>query len=210
MELLEAIHKRRAVRNYRDERPSQQQLRSLVEAASWAPSAMNDQDWHFIVITDRNILDRISLEAKVWLLNGGEQNEHLRKILSDPQSHLLHHAPALIIIAAPAEHRWAAENCALAAENLMLVAADMGLGSCWIGLVQNWLNCNEGRKLVGLSANDRVVAPIIVGYAQSEPGPVLRKKPAIVWIGNDDRLVEDGGGIQPIGVPGLYGTLIHP
>src|SRR5579871_1538246 len=127
MNLLEAIHKRRAVRAYRYEQPSRQQLRTIIEAASWAPSAMNDQDWRFIVITDRALLDKIAKKAKAWILSSAEQNEHLRRILNDPQSHLLHHAPALVIIAAPAKHRWATENCALAAENLMLAAAELGL-----------------------------------------------------------------------------------
>ena len=210
MNLLEAIHKRRAVRAYRDEPPSRQQLRNIIEAASWAPSAMNDQEWRFIVITDRALLDQIAKKARQWILGSAELNEHLRTILNDPHTHLLHHAPALVIIAAPSKHRWATENCALAAENLMLAAADLGLGSCWIGMIQEWLNSSEGRALVGLPAADRAMAPIVVGYPQGEIATVPRRNPVVVWIGDKERLVEDGEGIQSVGVPGLYGALIHP
>lgn len=210
MDLLAAIHQRRAVRSYRDQPISRQQLLALVEAASWAPSAMNDQDWRFTVITDRKILRRISLEAKAWMLKSGEMNEHLRGLLLDPQFDLLHHAPALMVIAAPANHRFGIENCALAAENLMLAATDMGMGSCWIGLVQDWLNFDEGRKLLALPADDRVMAPIVIGYPQGEVGLVARKKPIITWIGDDGPMIEDTRHTGPIDGSGMYGSLIHP
>ncbi len=74
MDLLAAIHQRRAVRSYRDQPISRERLLALIEAASWAPSAMNDQDWRFTVITDRKILRRISQEAKAWMLKSGEMN----------------------------------------------------------------------------------------------------------------------------------------
>ncbi|HSS12918.1 MAG TPA: hypothetical protein VLL04_03435, partial [Rhizomicrobium sp.] len=67
--------------------------------------------------------------------------------------------------------------------NLMLAALDLELGSCWIGFAQGWLDSEDGHNLLGLSRQNRVVAPIIVGYPKTAPPPVPRKAPIISWIG---------------------------
>ena len=103
--------------------------------------------------------------------------------MADPANHLLHHAPALILISAVESSTWAAEDCALAAQNLMLAGWSLGLGCCWIGNVQFYLNTPEGKRLLGLPEGCVPVAPIIVGYPASQPVPVPRNEPVVSWIG---------------------------
>ena len=186
MNLLQAIRGRRAVRDFTSQPISHDVLRQLVSAASWAPSAMNDQPWQFTVVTDREVLDDISDRAKAWLLSHMpelRQAGHFRDLLADPDFHLFYHAPALAIIAVPAEQQWATEDCALAAQNLMLAAVEFGLGTCWIGFAQAWLASEEGRNLLGLASSQIVVAPIAVGFPKASPPPVPRKALALNWIG---------------------------
>jgi nitroreductase len=189
MNLLEAIRGRRAVRDFTAEPVSQQAIRQMVMAASWAPSAMNDQPWRFTVVTDTEVLDDISTRAKAWALAhmpALRQPAHFQDLLTDTSFHMLHHAPVLVVISVPAGQEWATEDCALAAQNLMLAAVELGLGSCWIGFAQGWIASEEGRSLLGLSPDRIVVAPIAIGHPKAPAPPVPRKAVALSWIGNAD------------------------
>lgn len=186
MEVWEAIHSRRAVRDYRAQAVDEATLRKLVTAASWAPSGMNDQPWQFTIVTDAALLNEISEQAKAWMLlsvTSMPKPAHFQDALRDPNFHLFYHAPALIVISAPADAIWAKEDCGLAAQNLMLAAADGQLGSCWIGFAQGWLNTREGKELLGLPADSQVVAPLIVGHPTTRTPAVPRKSPKINWVG---------------------------
>lgn len=186
MEVWEAIRSRRAVRDYRAQAVDEATLRKLVTAASWAPSGMNDQPWHFTIVTDAVLLNEISEQAKSWMLlsvTSMPKSAHFRDALRDPNFHLFYHAPVLIVISAPSDAIWAKEDCGLAAQNLMLAAADVELGSCWIGFAQGWLNTREGKELLGLPADSQVVAPIVVGHPTTKTPVVPRKSPKINWVG---------------------------
>jgi nitroreductase len=199
MNILQAIRERRAVRDFTSQPVSQASLRQLISAASWAPSAMNAQPWHFTVVTDRAILDEISTRAKGWMLANMpdlRQTGHFRDLLSDPGFHLFYRAPALVVISVAANLQWATEDCALAAQNLMLAAVEMGLGTCWIGFAQGWLTSPEGRELLNLAPDKVVVAPVVVGYPKTPQAMVPRKAIALSWIGPKD--VQDQSGPHPV------------
>ena len=186
MNVVQAIRERRAVRDFASQPVSQAALRQLISAASWAPSAMNAQPWHFTVVTDKAMLDEISTRAKGWMLANMpdmRQIGHFRDLLSDPSFHLFYRAPALVVISVPAELQWATEDCALAAQNLMLAATDIGLGTCWVGFAQGWLTSQEGREYLNLAPDKVVVAPITVGYPKAPQPIVPRKAVAVSWIG---------------------------
>jgi len=205
--LLTAIRKRRAVRDYTQQPVSAAALRELIAAASWAPSAMNDQPCHFTVVTDAALLDEISAYSKKWMLKGISampRPGHFRDLLSDPEFHIFYHAPVLIVLSALGDRQWSAEDCALAAQNLMLAAVDQDLGTCWIGFAQGWLNTEEGHDMLGLPRSSRVVAPIIVGHPKTVPPDVSRKTPLITWIGNIAPSIDDNSD------PSAHRTLSHP
>ena len=214
MELTVAIEERRAVRQFEPAPVSNEDLRKLINAAIWAPSAINRQPWRFAVITDPLVLQAVEAKAKSWLLEkapDGPLEPQLRALLKDPKYHLLHHAPALIVIGAPRQEKWAAEDCAMAAQNLMLRAAEFGLGTCWIGLVQDWLNTPEGLATLKFPSGVKIVAPIIVGEPSGQIGRGTRKAPNIVWIGPEGgRFHEEKEAAETEGRHALYGTLLHP
>jgi len=185
MQVMEAIFGRRSVRDYRPDPVPQEAITRLIEAATQAPSAINQQPWSFSVVCDQKLLDRISHDAKAHMLNvrPSALPAHLYESLSKPDSDIFHHAPVLVAIAAIEQNPWMAENRALAAENLMLAAHDMGLGSCWIGLAQAWFDTPTGKEALGFPHSYVVVAPIIVGIPAAAPPPVPRKAPEVRWIG---------------------------
>lgn len=185
MEINEAIYGRRAVREYTAEPVSEATIKSLIDAAIHAPSAINAQPWSFIVVRDQKLLASMSRHAKAHVLSkeAGSLPLHLHTNLADPESQIFHGAPVLIVISAAAPAPWIVEDCALAAENLMLCAFAHRLGTCWIGFAQRWLNTAEGKAELGIPAEMVVVAPIIVGHPLRFPPPVPRQAPRIRWVG---------------------------
>lgn len=186
MEVLDAIRRRRAVRDYTTEPVSTAMLEEVIAAASWAPSAMNEQPWRFTVITDSVLMGRISDQARRFMLAGMTnmpRGDHFHDLLSDPNFNIFYNAPVLLVISAPGDWQWCTEDCAVAAQNAMLAARALGLGSCWIGFAQRWLNSEDGHKALALPQSERIVAPLILGHPKSEVPVVPRKKPQIAWIG---------------------------
>lgn len=183
MDVLEAIKGRRSVRDYTGETVADAVLAELIDAAVTAPSALNEQPWSFVVVKNRALLAEISDKAKAYFLTTPLATyRHLRGLVSDPEFHILHHAPALIVIAASRSTPWAVEDGAVAAQNLMLAAHAAGLGTCWIGLAQAWLGTEDGRSILGLPDSHVPVAPIIVGHPKGVAAAISRKTPKIRWI----------------------------
>jgi nitroreductase len=58
--VLEQIRKVRQARQYKPDPVSQDVIDQLLEIARWTSSARNTQPWHFIVITDKEMLRRLS------------------------------------------------------------------------------------------------------------------------------------------------------
>lgn len=185
MDLNEAIYTRRSVRSYASEFVDDKTILSLIDAATQAPSAVNQQPCTFCVVRDRSLLARISREAKAYMVKNtpiGLMSHHFNEILNDANFDIFYHAPVLIVISTNADIPWATEDAALAAENLMLAARGAGLGSCWIGFAQGWLGTPEGKAALNLPAGYKPRAPIIVGRPKAAATPVPRKTPEIRWI----------------------------
>ena len=186
MDVFEAIHQRRATREFTAETVAAPAINRLLDAAIWAPSAVDQQPWLFTVVRDQILLDNISAASKEHMLarlENGAGHAAFREHLSNPAFHIFYHAPVLILISALQQGDWAVEDAALAAENLMLAATAEGLGTCWIGFAQQWLGSPEGRKAIDVPSEYLPVAPIIVGHPKGVVGPVPRRAPTVHWIG---------------------------
>ena len=185
MNILDAIHSRRSVREYTDEPVSEATIAGLIDTAVQAPNAMNRQAWSFLVVTDRAALERIAREAKAHMLASLEQApalQHFREHLSRPEFDIFYGAPALVVICTTAADDMGRHDCCLAAENLMLAAHADGLGSCWIGFAEAWLAQPEARARLGLTEHTRPVAPIILGRPRQQPPSPGRRPAEIIWI----------------------------
>jgi nitroreductase len=182
---MEAIYHRRSVRSLTAAPVDPIVLRSLVDAAVQAPSAINLQPWRFAVVHRQETLHRIAAAAKGHLLSlmqPGSPFLRFRSMLEDPACDILHGAPALVVICATSSEQQAAEDCALAAQNLMLAAHARGLGTCCIGLARPWLSQAEGRQLLGIPVECVPIIPIIVGEPTAVPPAPGRHAPHIDWI----------------------------
>jgi len=185
MNVLDAIHGRRAVRDYLDEPLGRDLIAAVVDVAVWAPSGMNRQPWCFFVIEDRAALARSSAKAKALMLQQAASRPELagvRGMLENAEFNIFYNAPALIVICATQPDEMATKDCCLAAQNLMLAAHANGLGTCWIGFSEAWLNSAEAREQLGFPEGVRPVAPIIIGRPKGAPHLPERRPPDIRYV----------------------------
>jgi nitroreductase len=185
MSIMDAIHNRRSVRSYLPQRLEPATIRALLETAVWAPTAVHEEPWQFVIVQDRAVLQRLSDRAKKIFLAEAEgslpeQARHLRDMLADPDFNIFYNAGTLIVICARPKSAFVTADCWLAAENLMLAAYGMELGSCVIGFAVPALNTPEIKAGLGIPAECSAVAPIILGVPSGEAPRTTRKEPEIL------------------------------
>jgi len=182
MDCIEALRARRACREFTDQAISKQEIERLVEAAIWAPSAMNRQPWAFATVLGTQRLHELSKQAQKAALEYLLADSPLRSHALDPHFELFHGAPALVVVCATDAEVQSAEDCCLAAQNLMLAAHATGLGSCWIGFARPWLSQNAVKTHLGIPTVLHPVAPIIVGHPKPADRAATRNPAKIPWV----------------------------
>jgi len=183
MDVQEAICKRRSVRDYTDHPVDKATVRSLIQAATFAPSAVNHQPWAFAVVQDKTLLKRYSDRAKVLFAKTTDLSSmppHIRTMLADPAFDIFYNADTLIIICAKPIGQHPDWDCCLAGQNLMLAAHGMGLGTCPIGFAWPLLKQPDVKRELNIPPEFDPVLPIIVGYPTKPPPAVPRNDPEIL------------------------------
>jgi nitroreductase len=191
---LSFIYHRHAVRSYQPVVVDPWTIRTLLDAAVHAPTAMNEQPWRFVVIQDAALLRKISDRAKTiavasaahhsnLLKPPGASGDGIRSVLADPEFNIFYDATTLIVICAETTTEFVTADCWLAAENLMLGASASGLGTCVIGFAVEAMNTAEIKQTLGIPEELTVVAPIILGVPREKPMPTPRKLPVVLnWL----------------------------
>jgi len=185
MNINEAIAGRRSVRDYKAKDVNNFSVRKLLEAAVHAPNAMHEEPWAFVVVQDKNLLDRLSDHAKKFLKNDldvvhPKVISHARDDLVAKNFNVFYNATTLIVICGNSTGKFVAADCWLAAQNLMLAAYAQGFGTCVIGLAVSAINTPEWKKELGIPADMTAFVPIIVGVPAGETPPVLCKLPNVL------------------------------
>jgi nitroreductase len=156
METWDAIRSRRNVRQYTNQPIARQDLERVLEAGRRAPSSMNWQPWHLVVVTDHEQLVEL---AKVW--QGG--------------GHVADSAATIALIAAEPEdamHRdWLQYDFGQATANMMLSATDLGIGSGHSAV----LDQEQAQRVLGFPDGYFAVYLIALGYPVDRPlRPLVR------------------------------------
>lgn len=153
MDALEVINTRRSIRKYKEGEISKETINKILEAGMSAPSAINEQPWHFVVITEKNILKKIpeihphasmATKATIAILVCGDLN--LEK----------------------AKGFWV-QDCSAATQNILLAIHALGLGAVWTGVYPRQKRIDGFRKLFNLPENIIPFAFIPVGYPAEKP-----------------------------------------
>ncbi len=161
MEVIEAILTRRSIRKYSREKITDKQIEIILKAAMYAPSAMNQQPWHFIVIDDREKLNRI-MEVH-------------------PYSKMLKEAGLAILVCGDerlqlSKGYWVVD-CGAATQNLLLAAHGIGLGAVWLGVHPREERKLGIRKIFNLPDHVQPFSLISIGYPAEEKLFPQRFKP---------------------------------
>jgi nitroreductase len=186
MELSEAIKGRRSVRRFRPDPIPKDVIERIIELAQWAPSAMNRQDWRFIVVEGekKEALLKITATAFDHFRPVLEKNfPDKPKVLEASKRFFETYGSAPTIILAYGGHfpMGMADpySVSLAVQNLLLAAHDAGLGAVWADAAVfykekeiNELMGMEGRKLVCL---------IPIGYPDETPRATPRQDGRVLW-----------------------------
>ena len=180
------LKNRRSIRDYADKDVSLEIVKEIIRESCLAPSSGNGQPWQFIIVNNREIIKSLSEENKRNLLSDIEKNpksnsKKYEAALRDPNFNVFYNAPCLVYFIGHKDIRSLHVDCALAASYFMFSALEKGLGTCWIGLGK-FIQDPELRLLIGLPDDCQIVAPIIIGYPKSIPGPTEREDPRILKI----------------------------
>jgi nitroreductase len=156
MDALEVIFTRRSIRQYTDKAVSQEDLQTILDAGMNAPSANNRQPWQFIIVDDRDKLNKI-MEIH-------------------PYSRMLAQAPLAIVVCGDTNvsgSYWQ-QDCSAATENILLAAHALGLGTVWLGVYPREQRVNGIKFLFNIPDHIQPLNVIALGYPAEQKGRVNR------------------------------------
>ena len=162
-----AIHNimtRTSIRQYTDEPVSKENIETMLRAGMAAPTAVNRQPWHFVVVTNRDKLNALATA------NRGTS--------------MAAKAPLAIVVCGDMEKAmprtgqgfWV-QDCSAATENILLAANALGLGAVWTGLFPNEERAKAVRDVVKAPENIVPLCTIVIGHPAEHPQPKDKWKP---------------------------------
>lgn len=157
--LHELLVKRHSIRRYKSESLEAGDVKMILEAALLAPTSKSSRAWRFVVVDDKQMLERLA-ECKP---SGAAP---------------IGRCAMAVVVAADCEKTdvWI-EDCSIAAEFMQLQAEDLGIGSCWIQIrgrfTADGLPAEEYvQELLGMPDTITVECVMTFGYKDEERKPV--------------------------------------
>ena len=143
---LEAIYRRRSIREFTGKEISREQLHEIVKAGIWAPSGLNNQPWKFVIIQNPDIKEQVA------------QQTHY--------GHIVRGANALIVVYLSKDDIYDTvkdiQSAGACIQNILLAAEALELGAVWLGqILKNKLEVN---KILGLTDNFDLMAVVALGH----------------------------------------------
>jgi nitroreductase len=162
---MDVIMTRRSIRQYTDQPVPDAVVTQLLRAAMAAPSAKNQQPWHFVVVRDRHLLEGIAQ--------------------STPYSGMTRGAQVAVVVCAVVDEKdpgyWP-QDCSAATENLLLAANSLGLGAVWLGFYPLPERLEKMRSLLGIPEDVIPFSVVPIGYPAEHPTPADRYDSARVHL----------------------------
>ncbi len=146
---MNSIFKRISVRKYLDKEVEQEKIDLLLKAGMAAPSASNQQPWEIYVVTNKEIIEKLSLAS--------------------PYAKCLKNAPVAVVPVYREEglkfKEYAHIDMSICCENILLEATELGLGSVWLGIAPVKERMNKVNEILNLPDNLQSFAIIAIGYS---------------------------------------------
>lgn len=159
MDLYEGLLTRRSVRKYQDKKIDKDTLTEIIKAAQYAPSAHNKQEWEFLVVDNKEILE--NLRSKQRWTSFAKDASHVVFVCGNKDEAFGRDKD---------DEHWSFVDidCALATQNLLLAAHAKGVGACFCGCAPMEKVVEEISSWLGLPENIRPIAIVTMGYPAEE------------------------------------------
>ncbi|MCI0776326.1 MAG: nitroreductase [Chloroflexi bacterium] len=171
--VLEAIRTRRNVREFTDKPVTVDDLKTIIEAATWAPNHRHTEPWRFIVLAkDGELRKQVAQIVHDWTYDNIKNPNQKRRIDSSAAAKReILDAPAFMYVYAlegPNEEvtreNYAATACAV--QNLLLAAHSIGIGVGW----STGKPClADVRSTIGAEPDWQTVGALYIGYPAEKP-----------------------------------------
>ena len=183
---------RRSIRAFKEKTVPRTILERLLEIACSAPSAKNQQPWHWIVVQEPAEVRRLAGMVIDWMRavirdnpEEAEERGFIRAVASWDEGYerICRGAPHIIVAHADKNWRFGAEDCALALSLLDLFATSIGLGACWGGYFYKAVNGHPPLfSALGLPNDHLAFGAIMVGYPKFKYQRIpIRNRPRVTW-----------------------------
>ncbi|MDY6270134.1 MAG: nitroreductase [Prevotella sp.] len=163
-EVLKAIRERRSIRRFKPEQVTDEELKTILEAGTWAPTGHGSQDPWIVAVQNEALRKRLT-----------QLNAQMMGVSSDPY----YGAPTLVLVFASKDNENNYRDGSLVLGNMMLAAHSIGLASCWINREDKMFETAEGKQIMKeLNLPDGLmgVGALSLGYAASQPHTVKPRK----------------------------------
>lgn len=170
-ETLQTLLGRRSIRDYKKEQIKDEELSAVLEAGKYAPSGGNRQSPIFIVVQDKDTLNKISA---------------MNAAIMDKDTDPYYGAPTIILVLADKNMTTPIEDASLALGNIFNAAESLGLGCVWVHRVKQMFESEEGKELLkkwGIDGDYIGVGSCAIGYPNNpKPEAAPRKENYIVYV----------------------------
>ncbi|MCI5648795.1 MAG: nitroreductase family protein [Fusicatenibacter sp.] len=161
MDAIENIMRRKSIRTYSERAISEQDLHAILAAGMSGPSCVNARDWSFLVIQDKETLQKMADK-------NGRPAEPLR------------HAALGILVCGDLQKAFSKApdywviDCSIAAQNMILCANALGIGSVWLGTWPQMERVKGQTELFGLP--EHIVPHSILAFGYSDETGLPREE----------------------------------
>ena len=150
--MLKILLERRSIRKYKNNKVEDKKIKQILGAGQVAPSGKNKKSWEFLVVEDKEILERLSkVKPKGGLF--------------------LAESPVVIAVIGREDlsDTWV-EDCSIASTFIQLEAHNQGLGSCWVQMKNRFTEDGGdaeklAKKILEILDNKRLLCIISLGYS---------------------------------------------
>ena len=183
---------RRSIRRYRKTPVSRKVLAQLLDVARYAPTASNNQQVYWTVISKPDDVRRLGamvidfIKIMLPLVPDEAQVRRSRRIVDawdQGRDRVTRGAPHLIVAHSPSGLSFPAADCAIALTYLELYAYARGLGTCWAGYFTGAANLHEPLiRELGLPAGHQCFGAVMLGYPQYRYHRIPKRNAAqVAW-----------------------------
>jgi len=155
--MLEEIRSRRSIRKFTAAEVDDQTIDTIIEMGTWAPSGLNNQPWKFVVVKEKEMLNKLSQQTVY--------------------AHIIKNAPVCIAVFLDNKASYNREKDIQAIgaciQNMLLAIHHLGLGGVWLGEILK--NRKQVEKLLEVPDGVELMAVVALGHPAEKPGKGTRK-----------------------------------